>query len=111
MYRIFDRPYNSPHKPQIFNYDMKTLTIPNRERLLLEIDLDAHVEKSLLDKKIRSNFSHVLLGKLVAIEVDFYQGTPKFSYHHALELIQAQCRSAHHQHIIQSFPCQLSFFW
>jgi CRISPR-associated endonuclease/helicase Cas3 len=80
-----DQTWKCSSNNQTFDYAVQEATLPNPERLLLEMD----VEKSLLDKKIHGNFSDSLLRKLVAIEVDFYQGTPKFSYHHALGLIQA----------------------
>ena len=71
---------------QISDYSVHELDLCNRDRLLLETD----VEKSLDELKRSGQFDVSLLEKLVAIELDFIEGTPKFSYHHALGLIQQE---------------------
>ncbi|MGR9012865.1 MAG: type I-F CRISPR-associated helicase Cas3f [Gammaproteobacteria bacterium] len=71
---------------QICDYSVHELDLCNRDRLLLVTD----VEKSLGELKRSGQFEVSLLEKLVAIELDFIKGTPKFSYHHALGLIQQE---------------------
>lgn len=68
------------------DYSVHELDPPNQDRLLLEID----EEKALCELNNTGQFDASLLEKLVAIELDFLQGTPKLSYHYALGLIHQE---------------------